>query len=120
MDVEDIVHYNMTLGIIFLSNLKIISDKPSRQLVCFYRRDAMAYVTNSVFLLALATKRFISFFNKDTEPFSKFFVYKSLFSLLRLYYPETLLFLIFPFVTFSSNAFCFLILFYLLLLSDFI
>ena len=34
----------------------------------------MAHVASSVFLLALALEKFISAFNKDTEPVSKFFI----------------------------------------------
>lgn len=63
-----------TLGIIFFSTLKIITNKASRQLLCFYFRDTMAHVASSVFLLALAPKKFISSFNKDTEPASEFFI----------------------------------------------
>ena len=63
-----------TLGIIFLSPLKIITNKASRQLVCFYFGNTMAHVASRVFLLALAPKKFISSCNKDTEPVSKFFI----------------------------------------------
>ena len=63
-----------TLEIIFLSTLKIITNKAFRQLLCFYFRDTMAHVASSVFLLALALEKFISAFNKDTEPVSKFFI----------------------------------------------